>query len=206
MAFKETDFEWEFLQPRGSPTHETSMDFSCYASESHGEDKAVPSLNEIRKTVDIHGEQVQLCEEELFVEELDDGGQSTAFMEEEEDALDWGLESLLYKGEEDEDKEEEEDSKGKKMVACTETEINEKNSRNALDLKKWLRSIGVAAATLSIIILGRGRGRNWGKFTGNNKKIQFPICTKDEKIKDFVQNQGAISPPFGSWASYNEWF
>ncbi|PKU74314.1 uncharacterized protein LOC110108009 [Dendrobium catenatum] len=185
-AFKEMVFEWEYLHPKGSVTNEQEL------SPTELIPVADKKLEDELKEEEIYEEQAVFSEQNLVRDEVLAVEEEIGSHENEEET-DWGLQSLLFREEEEEDS---------KMVEFKDPNIKEKDNFEAFKLKKWLSSVIMAAATISIFIFGGGRV----ELTGKRKNIQSAILKK-ENVKDiFVQHQQAASASFSLSGHYDERF
>lgn len=159
-------FEWEYLHPKGSVTDEQEL------SPTELIPVADKKLEDELKEEEIYEEQAGFSEQNLARDEV-------LTVEEEigshvnEEEIDLGLQSLLFREEEENDC---------MMVEFKDPNIKQKDNFEAFKLKKWLSSVVMAAATISIFILGGGRV----ELTGKRKNIQSAILKKEVTFETFL--------------------
>ncbi|XP_020579036.1 uncharacterized protein LOC110023791 [Phalaenopsis equestris] len=173
-SFREMVFEWEYLHPKGSLTNKQEP-----VADTELEDE--PQEEEIYNKEAIFAEENLAMEEEI----------ASQVMEEE---TDWGLQSLLFVEEEEDDR--------KMLESFADPKVKEKCDFVAFRLNKWLRSGVIAAATVSIFILGGGKAQLMGK----RNNIQSEVIKKEE-VKDCVVQHQPTALPFSSFVGhYSERF
>ncbi|KAK8962611.1 hypothetical protein KSP40_PGU020096 [Platanthera guangdongensis] len=164
-------FEWEFLHPKDSFAVEQERDLSCFTPQPPGIDQGREPDDESVEEEVYHEHILLFSDDELS--EVVSLEKEIALEEVEEDDSDLELPNLLFN---EEDEEEDEVS----MISeCIHPEIEVEDGCKAFQLRKWLKSALMAAATLSIFMLGSRRAQ----FMGNSQRIQLAICKKEVSLK-----------------------
>ncbi|KAK8937056.1 hypothetical protein KSP39_PZI012240 [Platanthera zijinensis] len=164
-------FEWEFLHPKDSFAVEQERELSCFTPQPPGMDRGRESDDESVEE-EVRQEHILLFSDGELSEVVSLEKEIALDVVEEDDS-DLELPNLLFNEEEDDEEEV------SMMLECIDPEIEVEDGCKAFKLRKWLKSTLMAAATLSIFMLGSRRAQ----FMGNSQRIQLAICKKEVSLK-----------------------